>query len=97
MGIWRTKSGRKIWIEDDEEREETLSDALMNKYAFSNLPTIKTTSKEYRLVYEAVNNFKYHDHKNDRFIKAECMNGYSYIVENHGYNNYRVIAKKETK
>lgn len=97
MGLWRTKNGHRIYIKDDDEREGTLLDALMEEYGFCNLPTIKTTNKEYGLVYESANNDKYHNHKNNRFIRTECMNGYAYIVENHGYNVYRIIAKRKIK
>ena len=45
MSIWRMKNGRRVCIEDDDEREETIIDALMERYSLSSLPTIKTTKK----------------------------------------------------
>lgn len=97
MSIWRMKNGRRVCIEDDDEREETIIDALMEWYSLSSLPTIKTTKKEYGLIHSSINNDKYHINRDKKYIITVVENGYAYIVENHGYNEHRVIAKRKIK
>ncbi len=95
MGVWRTKNGGHFYIEDEDDVQElTLDEALMERYSYTDVKTLKLSKKEYGSVYHSINNNYYSKHAKSKII-TEYVGNYVYTAENHGYNSYRIIRKKK--
>ena len=60
------------------------------------LPTLKVPKKEYGIVYHAINDYYFSRHYGNKIIH-EFVDGYVYTAENNGYNDYRIVRKREIK
>lgn len=77
-------------------QEDNSKDTLNNYYFKVSLPTLKLTKKEYGIVFHAINTNYYSKHINDKYI-IEYIDGYIYVAENNGYNEYRVFRRTKIK
>lgn len=81
---------------EDDFREENSKEILKSYYYKVSLPTLKLTKKEYGIVFHAMNTNYYSKHLNDRYI-IEYIDGYIYVAENNGYNEYRIFRRAKIK
>ncbi len=97
MGVWRTKNGGHYYIENgDDAQEQTLNDALMEKYAYTDLPTIRVSKKEYAVISSSIH-FGYHNRYKGRKLINVYTSNYCYFVELYGFDSFRIIGKEELK
>lgn len=57
---------------------------------------MKLPKKEYGIVYHAINDYYFSRHYGNKIIH-EFVDGYVYTAENNGYNDYRIVRKREIK
>ena len=82
--------------QEKDFQEDNSKDTLNNYYFKVSLPTLKLTKKEYGIVFHAINSNYYSKHINDKYI-IEYIDGYIYVAENNGYNEYRVFRRTKIK
>ena len=82
--------------QEKDFQEDNSKDTLNNYYFKVSLPTLKLTKKEYGIVFHAINTNYYSKHINDKYI-IEYIDGYIYVAENNGYNEYRVFRRAKIK
>lgn len=82
--------------QEKDFQEDNSKDTLNNYYFKVSLPTLKLTKKEYGIVFHVINTNYYSKHINDKYI-IEYIDGYIYVAENNGYNEYRVFRRTKIK